>query len=47
MSDRHQEDWIVVGFFHLLQAPFPATVAKNIVRMHHLYPVVLVWCMPK
>ncbi len=36
MSDRHQEGWIDGGYFHLLQAPFGAAVAKSIIRMHHL-----------
>ncbi len=36
MSDRHQEGWIDGGYFHLLQAPFGAAVAKNIVHMHRL-----------
>ncbi len=29
MSDRHQKGWIGGGYFHLLQAPFGATVAKK------------------
>ncbi len=29
MSDRHQEGWIDGGYFHLLQAPFGAAVAKK------------------
>ncbi len=37
MSDRRQECWIGGGYFHLLQAPFGAAVAKkSIVRMHRL-----------
>ena len=40
MPDRLQNGWIGGGYFHLLQAPFGATVAKK------ASPVctVLVWC---
>ncbi len=38
MSNQHQEGWIGGGYFHLLQAPFGATVAKK----HH--PHAPSWC---
>jgi hypothetical protein len=36
MSNWRQKGWIGGDYFHLLQAPFGAAMAKNIVRMHRL-----------
>jgi hypothetical protein len=37
MSDRLQKGWIGGGYFHLLQAPFGAALAKkSIICMHRL-----------